>query len=343
MLWPKLAPLWPGAFCALLGPAVARAACAPARAGASGGAGGAPRTPRAHRSISRRKPRLPLTHACAPSHDNNTPPAQITKYVEREILNHRCLVHPHIVQFKEVRCARARARSWRRRRVAAVFAHTHTHTPTNAPDTHTHPTQPKKSKVFLTPVYLGIAMEFASGGDMFEYVVKKNGLREDEARWFYQQLIVGLDYCHRMVCERAWRGGVCVCVLAPAALCFFSAAAAAASPPPLKRRPTTHVTAHTAPTHTPRTNTTTNHRHTLHYTTPHYQGVVNRDIKLENTLLDSSPRPLVKICDFGYSKRENFQSAPGSRVGTPAYLAPEVILTTRGKTYDGKVRCAGVR
>jgi serine/threonine protein kinase len=35
---------------------------------------------------------------------------------------------------------------------------------------------------------------------------------------------------------------------------------------------------------------------------PHHQGVVNRDIKLENTLLDSSPRPLVKICDFGYSK-----------------------------------------
>jgi hypothetical protein len=37
---------------------------------------------------------------------------QVTKYVEREILNHRCLVHPHIVQFKEVRCkqqARAEA------------------------------------------------------------------------------------------------------------------------------------------------------------------------------------------------------------------------------------------
>lgn len=53
--------------------------------------------------------------------------------------------------------------------------------------------------MFLTPQYLGIAMEFASGGDMFEYVVKKNGLREEEARWFFQQLIVGLDYCHRMV------------------------------------------------------------------------------------------------------------------------------------------------
>ena len=37
-------------------------------------------------------------------------------------------------------------------------------------------------------------------------------------------------------------------------------------------------------------------------------------------------------------QHEKFQSEPGSRVGTPAYLAPEVILTTRGKTYDGKVR-----
>ena len=25
-------------------------------------------------------------------------------------------------------------------------------------------------------------------------------------------------------------------------------------------------------------------------------------------------------------------------MGTPAYLAPEVIMTTKGKTYDGKVR-----
>ena len=33
------------------------------------------------------------------------------------------------------------------------------------------------------------------------------------------------------------------------------------------------------------------------------QGVANRDIKLENILLDASePRPLIKISDFGYSK-----------------------------------------
>lgn len=57
----------------------------------------------------------------------------------------------------------------------------------------------RRRQVFLTPHYLAIAMEFASGGDMFEYVVRKNGLKEDEARWFFQQLIVGLDYCHKMV------------------------------------------------------------------------------------------------------------------------------------------------
>ncbi len=36
------------------------------------------------------------------------------------------------------------------------------------------------------------------------------------------------------------------------------------------------------------------------------QGVANRDIKLENTLLDSTTRPLIKICDFGYSKVSPF-------------------------------------
>ena len=34
-------------------------------------------------------------------------------------------------------------------------------------------------------------------------------------------------------------------------------------------------------------------------------GIANRDIKLENTLLmDLSETPLLKLCDFGYSKDE---------------------------------------
>ena len=47
-------------------------------------------------------------------------------------------------------------------------------------------------------------------------------------------------------------------------------------------------------------------------------GVVNRDIKLENTLLNGDRRALLKICDFGYSKNEK-DSLPKSKVGTPGY------------------------
>ncbi len=32
------------------------------------------------------------------------------------------------------------------------------------------------------------------------------------------------------------------------------------------------------------------------------QGFASRDIKLDNVLLDDSRRPLMKLCDFGYSK-----------------------------------------
>jgi len=32
------------------------------------------------------------------------------------------------------------------------------------------------------------------------------------------------------------------------------------------------------------------------------QQICHRDLKLENTLLDGSPAPCLKICDFGYSK-----------------------------------------
>ncbi len=60
------------------------------------------------------------------------------------------------------------------------------------------------TQVFLTSTHLAIAMEFAPGGDLFKYVTERNPhgkLREDQARWVFQQLVIGLDYCHR----RVWR------------------------------------------------------------------------------------------------------------------------------------------
>ncbi|KAF3569654.1 hypothetical protein DY000_02019455 [Brassica cretica] len=65
----------------------------------------------------------------------------------------------------------------------------------------------------------------------------------------------------------------------------------------------------------------------------HSLQICHRDLKLENTLLDGSPAPLLKICDFGYSKSSILHSRPKSTVGTPAYIAPEVLSR---REYDGK-------
>nr|WNV33357.1 protein kinase [Betula platyphylla] len=64
------------------------------------------------------------------------------------------------------------------------------------------------------------------------------------------------------------------------------------------------------------------------------EQICHRDLKLENTLLDGSPAPRLKICDFGYSKSSLLHSRPKSTVGTPAYIAPEVLSR---REYDGKL------
>ncbi|MEW5313569.1 MAG: hypothetical protein WDW38_005127 [Sanguina aurantia] len=122
-----------------------------------------------------------------------------------------------------------------------------------------HPNIIAFKELFLTPSHLGIAMEYASGGELFERIVKAGKFSEDEARYFFQQLLSGVDYCHQ-------------------------------------------------------------------------SGVCHRDLKLENTLLDGNPAPRLKICDFGYSKSA-LDSQPKSTVGTPAYIAPEVL---QRKEYNGQ-------
>lgn len=51
----------------------------------------------------------------------------------------------------------------------------------------------------------------------------------------------------------------------------------------------------------------------------HRKGVANRDIKLDNLLLDKSAHgrpdfPILKVCDWGYAKSEVLQSLATSRV-----------------------------
>ncbi|KAJ4714485.1 Protein kinase [Melia azedarach] len=124
-----------------------------------------------------------------------------------------------------------------------------------------HPNIIRFKEVFVTPTHLAIVMEYAAGGELFERICNAGRFSGDEARYFFQQLISGVSYCHSM-------------------------------------------------------------------------QICHRDLKLENTLLDGSTAPRLKICDFGYSKSSVLHSQPKSTVGTPAYIAPEVLSR---KEYDGKI------
>ena len=144
---------------------------------------------------------------------------KITRSVEREILNHKKLEHPHVISLHGV-CR--------------------------------------------TDDYLILIMEYASGGSLRKYITTHGKLPKEEARRLFQQLLLSVDYCHRM-------------------------------------------------------------------------GVSNRDIKPDNILLDKENN--VKLCDFGYSKDEDLQSMANTRLGTPAYTAPEIFKLISGQvqqTYDAK-------
>ncbi|XP_055027380.1 serine/threonine-protein kinase D1 isoform X1 [Misgurnus anguillicaudatus] len=64
----------------------------------------------------------------------------------------------------------------------------------------------------------------------------------------------------------------------------------------------------------------------------HFKNIVHCDLKPENVLLASSDSfPQVKLCDFGFARIIGEKSFRRSVVGTPAYLAPEVL---RNKGYN---------
>jgi len=124
-----------------------------------------------------------------------------------------------------------------------------------------HPNIIRFKEVILTKTHLAIVMEYASGGELFNRICNAGRFSEDEARFFFQQLISGVSYCHSMVgllhCSSV-QFLLFVCIAWQTLLRFM------------------------------------------------IRGVVkqvcHRDLKLENTLLDGSTAPRLKICDFGYSK-----------------------------------------
>lgn len=66
-----------------------------------------------------------------------------------------------------------------------------------------HPHIIRLYEVIETPSDIFVVMEYVKSGELFDYIVEKGRLQEDEARCFFQQIISGVEYCHRnMVVHR---------------------------------------------------------------------------------------------------------------------------------------------
>eukprot|EP00124_Ichthyophonus_hoferi_P002027 Ihof_evm11s124 gene=Ihof_evmTU11s124 len=59
-----------------------------------------------------------------------------------------------------------------------------------------HPNIIKVYDIFETEQEIIIAMEFASGGELFDYIVAHKQVKEREARKFFRQIVSAIDYCH---------------------------------------------------------------------------------------------------------------------------------------------------
>nr|CDS33501.1 long chain fatty acid coenzyme A ligase 5 [Hymenolepis microstoma] len=60
-----------------------------------------------------------------------------------------------------------------------------------------HPHIIKLYQVISTPTDIFMIMEYVSGGELFDFIVKSGKISEKDARKFFQQIISGVDYCHR--------------------------------------------------------------------------------------------------------------------------------------------------
>lgn len=123
-----------------------------------------------------------------------------------------------------------------------------------------HPNIVKLEEVLQNSKYIGIVLEYASGGEFYKYIQIKKRLKEQLACKLFAQLISGVNYIHS-------------------------------------------------------------------------KGLVHRDLKLENLLLDKNENLI--ITDFGFvNEYYTHNELMKTSCGSPCYAAPELVIST--KPYEGR-------
>ncbi|CAN3376997.1 hypothetical protein DIURU_002002 [Diutina rugosa] len=122
-----------------------------------------------------------------------------------------------------------------------------------------HPNIVKLVEVMKSGKYIGIVLEYCSGGELFEYILQHKYLKESVAKKLFAQLVSGVDYMHS-------------------------------------------------------------------------KGLVHRDLKLENLLLDKHKN--VIISDFGFVNSYRDHDLMKTSCGSPCYAAPELVLSQQ--RYHGR-------
>ncbi|XP_066561662.1 NUAK family SNF1-like kinase 1 isoform X2 [Amia ocellicauda] len=112
-------------------------------------------------------------------------------------------------------------------------------------------------EVFENKDKIVIVMEYASKGELYDYISERRRLGERETRHFFRQIVSAVHYCHK-------------------------------------------------------------------------NGVVHRDLKLENVLLDDNCN--IKIADFGLSNLYHKDRLLQTFCGSPLYASPEIV---NGRPYRG--------
>lgn len=61
-----------------------------------------------------------------------------------------------------------------------------------------HPNIIQLYEIIETPKQLYLIMEYANGGELFDYIVKNQRVKEPQALKFFHQIIAGVEYLHKL-------------------------------------------------------------------------------------------------------------------------------------------------